>query len=100
MLRRPPRLTRTDTLLPYTTLFRSLLDAAAEARHAAVGVQRFGSARQQVIDREVDALRHAVFIELQQQLQQGGVFHERGGHAAVPGASPRIADQADRKSVV
>src|SRR3546814_17706555 len=24
MIRRPPRLTRTDTLLPYTTLFRSL----------------------------------------------------------------------------
>src|SRR3546814_3225519 len=87
MIRRPPRSTRTDTLFPYTTLFRSaahdgLRDAAAEARHAAVGVQRFGSARQQVIDREVDALRHAVFIELQQQLQQGGVFHERGGHAA------------------
>src|SRR3546814_1176185 len=27
MVRRPPRSTRTDTLFPYTTLFRSLLDA-------------------------------------------------------------------------
>src|SRR3546814_9625326 len=27
MLRRPPRSTRTDTLFPYTTLFRSLLYA-------------------------------------------------------------------------
>src|SRR3546814_5755203 len=27
MLRRPPRSTRTDTLFPYTTLFRSLLAA-------------------------------------------------------------------------
>src|SRR3546814_8369928 len=26
MLRRPPRSTRTDTLFPYTTLFRSVLD--------------------------------------------------------------------------
>src|SRR3546814_5983760 len=26
MIRRPPRSTRTDTLLPYTTLFRSLMD--------------------------------------------------------------------------
>src|SRR3546814_13851778 len=26
MMRRPPRSTRTDTLFPYTTLFRSLLD--------------------------------------------------------------------------
>src|SRR3546814_8781829 len=27
MIRRPPRSTRTDTLFPYTTLFRSLVDA-------------------------------------------------------------------------
>src|SRR3546814_17757816 len=31
MIRRPPRSTRTDTLFPYTTLFRSL-DAAGELR--------------------------------------------------------------------
>src|SRR3546814_12287913 len=30
MIRRPPRSTRTDTLLPYTTLFRSLADVVAE----------------------------------------------------------------------
>src|SRR3546814_19294738 len=30
MLRRPPRSTRTDTLFPYTTLFRSLQDAEVE----------------------------------------------------------------------
>src|SRR3546814_1309917 len=29
MIRRPPRSTRTDTLFPYTTLFRSLRGAAA-----------------------------------------------------------------------
>src|SRR3546814_1978278 len=29
MIRRPPRSTRTDTLFPYTTLFRSLLIALA-----------------------------------------------------------------------
>src|SRR3546814_4789863 len=28
MIRRPPRSTRTDTLFPYTTLFRSYLDGA------------------------------------------------------------------------
>src|SRR3546814_18666631 len=28
MVRRPPRSTRTDTLFPYTTLFRSRVDAA------------------------------------------------------------------------
>src|SRR3546814_18255358 len=33
MIRRPPRSTRTDTLFPYTTLFRSLGDAAVDAEH-------------------------------------------------------------------
>src|SRR3546814_12021270 len=38
MIRRPPRSTRTDTLVPYTTLFRSLVDAwgFGEQRHAVV----------------------------------------------------------------
>src|SRR3546814_19454411 len=37
MIRRPPRSTRTDTLFPYTTLFRSELDASACAhRHVAL----------------------------------------------------------------
>src|SRR3546814_340542 len=31
MIRRPPRSTRTDTLFPYTTLFRSLAPAAVRA---------------------------------------------------------------------
>src|SRR3546814_6459064 len=40
MIRRPPRSTRTDTLLPYTTLFRSGRGAAEEdrsRRHAQAG---------------------------------------------------------------
>src|SRR3546814_13316776 len=32
MIRRPPRSTRTDTLLPYTTLFRSGLGKAEQGR--------------------------------------------------------------------
>src|SRR3546814_8208796 len=41
MIRRPPRSTRTDTLFPYTTLFRSVLKlvvAAADGREQIVGV--------------------------------------------------------------
>src|SRR3546814_6002284 len=34
MIRRPPRSTRTDTLFPYTTLFRSPADGAAPARRS------------------------------------------------------------------
>src|SRR3546814_12654404 len=39
MLRRPPRSTRTDTLFPYTTLFRSAGAALSFAR----GVSEYGS---------------------------------------------------------
>src|SRR3546814_12649987 len=37
MIRRPPRSTRTDTLFPYTTLFRSLLIALAGCASAQTG---------------------------------------------------------------
>src|SRR3546814_3717393 len=53
MLRRPPRPTRTDTLFPDTTLFRSVLDR----QHAQVDVAVAGH-------RPVDAPAHA-------QAQQG-----------------------------
>src|SRR3546814_13433334 len=44
MIRRPPRSTRTDTLFPYTTLFRSGRQvcpvAGANIAHSATGVER------------------------------------------------------------
>src|SRR3546814_10503359 len=55
MIRRPPRSTRTDTLFPYTTLFRSarqvglrrgavgLLDEALEAEAAGAAVNGFAA---------------------------------------------------------
>src|SRR3546814_3968853 len=50
MIRRPPRSTRTDTLFPYTTLFRSLRtaerrNASAAALGSANPYQGRGSAR-------------------------------------------------------
>src|SRR3546814_15123692 len=41
MIRRPPRSTRTDTLFPYTTLFRSgicMVTRGPGATHASIGV--------------------------------------------------------------
>src|SRR3546814_13037135 len=38
MIRRPPRSTRTDTLFPYTTLFRSRRDGHGVAGHLVVAV--------------------------------------------------------------
>src|SRR3546814_15616693 len=41
MIRRPPRSTRTDTLFPYTTLFRSpRRQRQAEARHRTLHAER------------------------------------------------------------
>src|SRR3546814_2318537 len=47
MIRRPPRSTRTDTLFPYTTLFRSLQSRLEPRAHRKRGAEfglRFGKA--------------------------------------------------------
>src|SRR3546814_8849894 len=36
MIRRPPRSTRTDTLFPYTTLFRSLIEPSSSVRSPSI----------------------------------------------------------------
>src|SRR3546814_8195410 len=62
MIRRPPRSTRTDTLFPYTTLFRSLY--AVDHRRddlQEIGRDRRGRPVQQV---------HRVKIEGQRRLQR------------------------------
>src|SRR3546814_15906627 len=38
MIRRPPRSTRTDTLFPYTTLFRSIADTSREYHWPTAGL--------------------------------------------------------------
>src|SRR3546814_16579602 len=49
MIRRPPRSTRTDTLFPYTTLFRSVAESVPPAfdrlGHALVDLRRGGAQR-------------------------------------------------------
>src|SRR3546814_5726454 len=58
MIRRPPRSTRTDTLFPYTTLFRSLLQQFRREAGNAGEVQRFALG-QRVADPEVAVVRNA-----------------------------------------
>src|SRR3546814_10667913 len=55
MIRHPPRSTRTDTLFPYTTLFRSQYDAAHEAAGPARG-------RRTSMNRILPALAVAVLL--------------------------------------
>src|SRR3546814_17419401 len=58
MLRRPPRSTRTDTLFPYTTLFRSLGLTGLPVTHvenaSATGSSAFGEAVHAVAGGRVD----------------------------------------------
>src|SRR3546814_12528056 len=68
MIRRPPRSTRTDTLFPYTTLFRSDREAA-EGERAQEGVD--GVARRQ--------------------------SPRRAGTACRPGSADRRRDAPDRR---
>src|SRR3546814_18658979 len=94
MIRRPPRSTRTDTLFPYTTLFRSA-DGAAEHRLALA--ERIDIGRVEKGD-----------TALERRLDEGpaGVFIE---HPVAPGrraighadeAETRYFTDGDRKSVV
>src|SRR3546814_4876979 len=60
MIRRPPRSTRTDTLFPYTTLFRSLgiFALVILAHHVVVDVARFA-----VLQRAVGEARRALLCD-------------------------------------
>src|SRR3546814_4207808 len=80
MLRRPPRSTRTDTLFPYTTLFRSveiLVDRGAilDLRHLIIGI---------------------IIIE------GGGIERQRAVHEAVLGADFKGVDifRLERRAII
>src|SRR3546814_12491266 len=70
MIRRPPRSTRTDTLFPYTTLFRSDRDALLHAARELPGKLLLEAAavhQLQVARRPVAALRGSEAHDLQRQ---------------------------------
>src|SRR3546814_9512507 len=72
MIRRPPRSTRTDTLFPYTTLFRS--------HHIAERLRR----------RRPDT----------EQVQRNTTLRPRRGIAANRSARGRVDDRVDREAVI
>src|SRR3546814_11713328 len=99
MIRRPPRSTRTDTLFPYTTLFRS---------DAVLGEARIGGGAGEAVERGLAAHRF-LGAPAAEGLAPGIGARDRGGdagegvgaldrHVGAKGeAGPRILD---RKSVV
>src|SRR3546814_3442065 len=67
MIRRPPRSTRTDTLFPYPTLFRS---------HRALGRSSFIAAAR-TVDRKLDAISSAFDFLLSVSPINSGQAYER-----------------------
>src|SRR3546814_3258453 len=83
MIRRPPRSTRTDTLFPYTTLFRSLSSQAhgavqacplAEARCPGIEAATFAVALVDPVDRYLKTDRAMKYALLFLVLVFGAVF--------------------------
>src|SRR3546814_1029672 len=95
MLRRPPRSTRTDTLFPYTTLFRSIEARAQVGLHAAHEVPRIGAQVLQfsaILGREDEAevvpVVGAAFLE---RIEVGGIGLRPVGLARLAIAAHAIA---------
>src|SRR3546814_10618920 len=80
MIRRPPRSTRTDTLFPYTTLFRSGHGKAQQLLHQA---QDAG-----ILDARGDARPQRLRADIRQPGNRalGAALH-------APGQMPLVADQ-------
>src|SRR3546814_16551371 len=58
MIRRPPRTTRTDTLFPYTTLFRSILPPASTRKKRPLSQQDGCHPHARLLPISVPAWRH------------------------------------------
>src|SRR3546814_13230003 len=91
MIRRPPRSTRTDTLFPYPTLFRSALDPGAVL---AVGLALAGDAHDADDGALVAAMVEEGFVARLHgaQVQAGGVVADAVpvGRAVAAGVVPAV----------
>src|SRR3546814_3225021 len=95
MIRRPPRSTRTDTLFPYTTLFRSSWSGPCHSRRKLHALSDVGTARSERYagdGAELPVERPALASAFQQRLS-ADVFD---GDASCDRGNPDHA--ADRKS--
>src|SRR3546814_110246 len=88
MIRRPPRSTRTDTLFPYTTLFRS----PHERLRRAAGGEPGAGLRDPPGDRAARRTARAVG----EVLPRGGDHPWRG--AGLPAVRPAAADRTPRSA--
>src|SRR3546814_10095815 len=100
MLRRPPRSTRTDTLFPYTTLFRSALGGVVEpqaVRCTPALVQIFRRRGVGVVkDRLLDGDAAAIWIVVCVLIDLGSDDAGKGARAGVR-TTPPARPSADRE---
>src|SRR3546814_16029250 len=87
MIRRPPRSTRTDTLFPYTTLFRSQPVDLGQAEVEYHGVIGFGRAQEMpflALGGEVDRIARAFERVLELLAQAGLILDDQNAHVQSP----------------
>src|SRR3546814_16584745 len=104
MIRRPPGSTRTDTLFPYTTLFRSDLGRALERHLAVVGAEGVGG---QALDQPaaLDTADRRAPAELGECVgdlgaQRVGGVHPQVAVVLLAADVLGVVERLDRKSVV
>src|SRR3546814_7674651 len=100
MIRRPPRSTRTDTLFPYTTLFRSNEGVFADGvGFGQCGIDRSREARIVQLDRDVVAAFATGLLPGGADVEIGGADAEVGGLLAVlvERAENRLGDRKSRR---
>src|SRR3546814_315683 len=82
MKRRPPRSTRTDTLFPYTTLFRAYIEAVerlnASKDEFARAIAKFQGIDEPTAKRMTANITLGNFLTLEQLQAQAKAFHEFG----------------------
>src|SRR3546814_17805100 len=104
MLSRPPRSTRTDTLFPYATLFRS--GAGSDAGGGAIHRRRRARLRYRPacharrIRRVARVAASPARARRPRSRRGRGPLHSTGGQRAVPDLRRRDFARRDRKSVV
>src|SRR3546814_18571996 len=98
MIRRPPRSTRTDTLFPYTTRFRSIEFGVAQKLVKARAVVIPRGEDQAAIDRD-PRLDEAELVLGEDIAVHLLALHRRADEAAVGAERPAVIDAAEGKGV-
>src|SRR3546814_5363875 len=110
MIRRPPRSTRTDTLFPYTTLFRSVagefgrvglsrIADRAQRRHELLDHRQAAVARRRLRVAGDEALDDAVFQRVEADHGQAPARYERGERGVEAGfavGQAKVDEDEDR----